>query len=266
MPREKGGSLMHNVLAQWNQAAEKYCAFEQTSRYAQFCREFVCAHLPQQGGQTILDAGCGNGAYTHLLRQNGNTVIGCDGAEAMLALARKSYAQYPFDKVDLLEPLPYASQQFDVVVCNLVLMDIDPIDTTLAEFQRVLKPGGIFFFSIVHPAFYQGTWERDAKSAVLCKKVPGYLTPTAILQNEWGETMHYHRPVSFYLNQAAAAGFCLNSMFEPRVYEESKNPDIPLYLFCKFQKLSNTAIIKKEAPYAQPQQSVPGHRPHRVDK
>ncbi|WIV12888.1 hypothetical protein [Proteiniborus sp. MB09-C3] len=48
--------------------------------------------------------------------------------------------------------------------------------------------------------------------------------------------MHFHRPISYYFNKISDVGFSLKNMFEPKVYEESKIPDIPLYLFAEFMK------------------------------
>ncbi len=228
---------MDRVINQWNQAAMSYSEFEATSRYSGYCREFASRHFQDIKNKKVLDAGCGNGEYTHILAQNGGIVTACDGSCEMLRLAREKYPQYQFDKANLLEKLPYGNQEFDLVYCNLVLMDIDPIDGVLAEFHRILKTNGIFFFSIVHPAFYFADWDKNAQGVIISKNVKEYITPFPKLQNNWGGTMLFHRPVSYYYNKIAASGFCLKEMFEPSVYEEAKIPDIPLYLFTEFLKI-----------------------------
>jgi len=66
----------------------------------------------------------------------------------------------------------------------------------------------------------------------------GYITPFSIIQNApWGETAHYHRPVSYYYNKISAAGFRHVKTFEPSVYDDTKIPDIPLYLLAEFSKI-----------------------------
>ena len=47
--------------------------------------------------------------------------------------------------------VPAAS--FDLVVCNMALMDIKDYAAAIREAARVLKPGGEFVFSILHPCF-----------------------------------------------------------------------------------------------------------------
>ena len=37
-------------------------------------------------------------------------------------------------------------------------MGIEDIETVFSECYRVLKQNGIFYYSIVHPAFYDSLW------------------------------------------------------------------------------------------------------------
>jgi len=48
--------------------------------------------------------------------------------------------------------------------------------------------------------------------------------------------LHYHRPVSYYFNLLTEHGLAFLKMYEPMVYEDTKIPDIPLYLFAEFIK------------------------------
>ena len=231
---------MGTVINQWNESAKTYSEFESASRYSIYCREFIDSHFKMMQGLKALDAGCGNGVFTNILSKNGGNIIGCDGSDELLKIAKENYPQYQFDTVDLLAGLPYENMEFDMVFCNLVLMDIDPINSVIVEFNRVLKMDGTFFFSIIHPAFYHASWEKNEHGIIDGKKVKGYITPFSVIQNApWGETAHYHRPISYYFNLVSAAGFRLTKMFEPSVYEDTKIPDIPLYMFAEFTKNEN---------------------------
>lgn len=231
-----GVGKLDKFIQDWDNAAKCYSEFEASSQYSNFCRKFIINHFKSIQNKVILDAGCGNGEHTHILSQKGGSVVGCDGSVEMLKLAKSKYPSYRFDNVNLLNHMPYQNNEFDIVLCNLVLMDIDPIDNVISEFYRIIKNNGVFFFSIVHPAFYNAIWERNEQGVALSKKVSNYITHLAIQQNFWGNTMHFHRPISYYFNKISDLGFSLKNMFEPKVYEESKIPDIPLYLFAEFIK------------------------------
>ena len=69
------------------------------------------------------------------------------------------------------------------------------------------------------------------------KLITGYLTPGVSTNLFWGETKHFHRPLSLYLNVAADAGFRLIHIEEPKVYDGiNKNDDIPLFFFAEYVK------------------------------
>ena len=45
------------------------------------------------------------------------------------------------------------SEQFDIVLCSMMLMDCEDFEGTLREVVRVLKPNGRLFASVLHPCF-----------------------------------------------------------------------------------------------------------------
>jgi len=225
-----------NIINEWNNAAKIYSENNNISIYSLFCKEFIKNYFIDVKNKKILDAGCGNGDYTHILIENGGNVIGCDGSNEMINISKKIYPNYKFENVNILNNLPYENNSFDIILCNLVLMDIDPIDNIISEFYRILVNNGILFFSIVHPAFYLGEWEKDGNGKIISKKISKYITPIEGKQHFWGTTTHYHRPISFYYNKLIEKGFKINKILEPKVYEEQKNQDIPLYLFTELIK------------------------------
>ena len=42
---------------------------------------------------------------------------------------------------------------YDIVLCSMMLMDVEDLDGTLKEIYRVLKKNGKLFISILHPCF-----------------------------------------------------------------------------------------------------------------
>lgn len=90
--------------------------------------------LDANNTSVILDAGCGEGFYTHQHKSNVNTVYGVDIAKEAIKKAAKKYSQCHFS-VATLSKLPFAEQQFSWIVSVYA-----PI--LEQEFTRVLSAGG----------------------------------------------------------------------------------------------------------------------------
>lgn len=223
------------TIGKWDSAAESYAEAQQKSGFVRRNEEFVRERFSRIKGLRVLDMGCGYGSFTRLFDEMGAEAVGCDGSEKMLQMAEKSVPNARFDIVDLNGPLPYDNESFDVVFCNQVLMDIEDIETAVAEAERVLKSGGTFWFSIVHPAFYDGVWQTE-DGRKYAKAVSRYISHYSFENNFWGATAHFHRPISYYLNAAAQRGLKFMRMDEPRTYDGDKNDDIPLFLYAEFVK------------------------------
>ncbi|MFC4530298.1 class I SAM-dependent methyltransferase [Sphaerisporangium dianthi] len=152
-----------------------------------------------------LDAACGTGRHTAYLAELGHRVIGVDGSPEMLAQARKRLPHAPLFEADL-HRLPLPGSAVDTVVCALALVHVPDLGPVLAEFARVLRPGGHLVISDPHPvsAYLQARTPRtgpDGRPALIAD--------------------HY-RPLSEYLAAALPLGF------EVRHCEEPRRPPLPL--------------------------------------
>ena len=226
-----------DVLQQWDAAAQTYQKVQEQSAFAAQNKALVERRFTDVRGWKVLDAGCGYGWYTRWFQQQGAAAQGCDGSQAMLELARENAPGCQFDRADLQAALPYPAATFDLVFCNQVLMDVGDISGTMREFARVVKPGGRLWFSIVHPAFFAGSWQRDENGVAVAKLVRGYLEQGEQVNEFWGRSVHYHRPLSFYLNLAAENGFSLTRLTEPETYDPADNTShLPLFLCVEFCK------------------------------
>jgi malonyl-CoA O-methyltransferase len=112
---------------------------------------------------SILELGCGTGKNTALLAQIGEHVSAMDFSAGMIEKARQkfSFDNVTFIVADISQPWRFADQSFDLIVCNLVLEHIADLSFVFAEASRVLREGGRFFVSELHPfRQYQGTQAR----------------------------------------------------------------------------------------------------------
>jgi len=87
----------------------------------------------------VLDVGCGDGRLPSLYAAPEVVVIDSSPAAVESAVARGLDAQL----ADAQE-LPFADSSFDVVTCSHALYHVPDVDRALAEFVRVLRPGGRF--------------------------------------------------------------------------------------------------------------------------
>ncbi|MCB1776989.1 MAG: malonyl-ACP O-methyltransferase BioC [Candidatus Competibacteraceae bacterium] len=103
----------------------------------------------------ILDVGCGTGLITLALvkKYRKARVIGLERASAMVAKARKRAPWFRTLHGLTGEPeaLPLADASCDLIFSNLALPWATALDQALAEFRRVLKPGGALLFSTLGP-------------------------------------------------------------------------------------------------------------------
>jgi ubiquinone/menaquinone biosynthesis C-methylase UbiE len=98
---------------------------------------------------TALDAACGTGRYAAYLAGRGHRVLGVDGSAEMLDQARSRVPTGTFVRADL-HRLPLADDAVDLVVSGLALVHVPALAPVLAEFARVLRPGGHLVISDVH--------------------------------------------------------------------------------------------------------------------
>jgi len=117
-------------------------------------------HAPQP--TSLADVACGTGTFARRLRRRWPElrIVGLDFSPHMLRQAREAM---PDDRhVDWVrgsaEHLPLDDAAFDVVTCNNAFHLVRDQDAALAEFQRVLRPGGLLVII---------DWNRDAPSIKL---------------------------------------------------------------------------------------------------
>jgi ubiquinone/menaquinone biosynthesis C-methylase UbiE len=99
--------------------------------------------IPQLKGK-ILDSGCGSMPYKKIILSN-------DKVESYVGLDIESGLNYEDVKADFFwdgSIMPFDNESFDVVISTEVLEHVPNPDAYLMEVKRVLKPGGMFFFTV----------------------------------------------------------------------------------------------------------------------
>ncbi|MET8339087.1 class I SAM-dependent methyltransferase [Streptosporangium canum] len=104
----------------------------------------VFAELVRAAGDgPVADVGCGPGHVTAHLRSLGVTAFGVDLSPEMVALARDAHPGLRFE-VGLMDALEVEDASLAGVLANYSIIHTPPerLPGTLAEFHRVLAPGG----------------------------------------------------------------------------------------------------------------------------
>ncbi|RJP80710.1 MAG: 3-demethylubiquinone-9 3-O-methyltransferase [Candidatus Zixiibacteriota bacterium] len=104
-------------------------------------------------GRSVLEAGCGWGFLARNFADDGARVTALDPSPVTLDLARRHHrtATVPIRFVQgVAEHLPFPEASFDLVTATDMLEHVADLDACLAEFARVLKPGGRFGFVTVN--------------------------------------------------------------------------------------------------------------------
>jgi ubiquinone/menaquinone biosynthesis C-methylase UbiE len=109
----------------------------------------VAEYLAGREPGVALDAACGTGRFAEFLARRGHRVIGVDSSPDMLSYARRRVPEAEFHVAEL-DRLPLPDDAVDVIVCALALEHVPSLDPVLAEFTRVLRPGGELVISDVH--------------------------------------------------------------------------------------------------------------------
>jgi SAM-dependent methyltransferase len=223
-----------------------------TARYdgiADFYDEFVGDELDDRvssalfelagdvSGLRALELACGQGRVSRELARRGASVVGADISERLLEKARALEDREPLGieylHRDVTAPEQFPAAGFDLAVCHFGLTDIDDLDGTLATAARVIRPGGAFVFSMVHPCF--PGWGKDAPSS--WPPDAGYYAEGWWLASNpglRGKVGASHRTLATYVNSLVARGLAIERVLEPEPDEgwlDNKPPGAPRPVF-----------------------------------
>ena len=132
------------VSQQYNQLATVYD--QRWKHYVANTLEFLKAWVLLSSTEKVLDIACGTGEFERIVLAEHSTqeIVGIDISEQMLAIAKHKHHSFPSVSFQIANAsvLPFADNNFDVVVsANAFHYFGNPV-AALKEMRRVLKPGG----------------------------------------------------------------------------------------------------------------------------
>jgi SAM-dependent methyltransferase len=112
--------------------------------------EAALARAGFQPGQSVLDIGCGVGAFLRLVAERAGRPYGIDASQALLHVARSRLPDADLRHGDM-EALPYADDTFDLVTGFTSFFFANDIVAALREACRVAKPGAPVVINVWGP-------------------------------------------------------------------------------------------------------------------
>ena len=241
----------------WNEAADAWIAHADTNDYRNF---FLMPRMLEMLGDIhgcrILDLGCGEGGYAREMAKGGAHVVGIDGSDRMIEVARqRSQAEnldIEFVCANANALTSVIDRSIDMVVAAMSLMDVEDYSGAIAEVHRVLVSGGSLVMSISHPCFTApvSEWERhpDNRHELRYFKVDQYFErkvwEDTISNKSAASILRRHRPLEDFIRAPINHDFILRDFSEPVPTAAELNASdrfrkitrIPYFLFMRWEK------------------------------
>jgi SAM-dependent methyltransferase len=186
---------------------------------------YTLLNLPPSAKGDMLDAGCGAGrdsGHWHILAPNLN-IVGVDLVPNQVRQAAARNASLRF-AVASVEALPFPNGSFDYLASLEVLEHTETPENALAEYFRVLRPGGLAVLATPNGA---SLWSVHIKQRILR------------LQGKRGAPVgdDHTRPAGFWRRAVTAAGFVIEREFYDGVALDFQMFMAPPFVMKYFRRL-----------------------------
>jgi SAM-dependent methyltransferase len=175
-------------------------------------------------GQLTVDVGCGEGRLTRELLGLGHRVVALDGSATLATTAKATRPTIAVALADAAH-LPMMSGAADLVVCFMVLMDIENLDQTVGEIARILAPRGVLCAAILHPIYSSGLFvDGDPNQTFYMGEYARPMRHLLDVELETGSKLVFrieHRPFERYSRALEAAGLALTHVREPKPSDDN---------------------------------------------
>ena len=175
---------------------------------------------PDLAGKDVLEVGSGAGQCSRWLVSQGARAIGLDLSHRQLQHSLRIDDQSGF-AVPVVQgtgtDLPFADAAFDIVFSAFgALQFVNDIEHAVAEARRVLRPGGIFAFSITHPTRWMFP-DDPSEEGLVASQSYWDRTPYVEVDDETGVVSYveHHRTLGDWVAILAGAGLRITRLEEP---------------------------------------------------
>ncbi|HET7089227.1 MAG TPA: class I SAM-dependent methyltransferase [Anaerolineae bacterium] len=215
--------MITEVKLWWEKAAENYqqqCRIPIDILYGPGApNEDELQLIGPVAGKHVLEIGCGGAQAAIAFAKRGAVVTGIDIAEAQLRFARELAAKEGVEitllQGDMADLGPIATASQDVVFSACAFGYVDDLFACFAEVHRVLKPTGIFVWSVGHP-FNQVLDDHHPEALIV---INSYFDTGIHIEGATdtpGEAFaSFNRTISDYFDLLIQTGFVVERLIEP---------------------------------------------------
>jgi 2-polyprenyl-3-methyl-5-hydroxy-6-metoxy-1,4-benzoquinol methylase len=213
-------------------------------------------------GRRYLDIACGNGLTSRRLAARGAQVTAFDFSANLIEKAKARTADFQshisyhvIDATDEEQLLSLGAGTFDAALSNMALFDMADVEILFQTLPKLLKPNGMFVFSIMHPCFNNASsmhvveeidYEGEIKTfyaVKISRYMSHYHAKGLALRNQPKPQMYFQRPLQYYLNLGFQNGFVLDG-FEERAFPPDHPQTSPLGWGGKFSEIPPALIAR----------------------
>ena len=229
-----------NAKSIWDKLSEwwiKGIGDDESSEYVEIIVPLVEGILSQK--KTILDVGTGTG---RMAQEAGRvtehaTVVGGDISIRQLRHAKEVTSGIQFVQHSI-EQMPFKNEQFDAVICSMVLEHVESLLEAVSEIARILERDGTLLIIMNHPVFQSpnsGVATSPSYGSEPIWGIGDYLTETSEIEkiSSGLEVLYAHRTLSTYFNALSEENFMIENVIEKSL--SSGLPGIPelLIILCR---------------------------------
>ena len=170
--------------------------------------------LGDLNGKDVLELGCGGAQCSVAFALKGATVTGIDFSSEQLKFAENLASEHnvtvTFYELDVRKLEPIADESQDIVFSAFLLLYVEDRKAVFEEAMRVLRPGGLFVFSLDHPMYRK----VDPETLTM---VESYHEEGELIDDwgEFGKTSYFAFTTADLVNQLIDTGFRLERLVEP---------------------------------------------------
>ncbi len=141
-------AYVKSVFDQYAERHDEHMVKELGYRGPQAIMEVLEPHLPARQDLRILDAGCGAGLFSALLRPLAAELVGVDLSGGMIRMALQTGRYDKLKESDLREYLEAGNGPFELIAAADVLVYMGDLAPLLQAARGAMTPGGLFAFSV----------------------------------------------------------------------------------------------------------------------